>query len=99
MLRITTQAERQPATLLLEGVLAGPWVAEVRLAWQRLREQVAGRLVLDLTGVSHVSGDGKNLLARLWQEGAELRATGCFTSALIQDIAEKRSGQNPEGEN
>lgn len=94
MLRITTQAERQPATLFLEGVLAGPWVDEVRLAWQRLREQVGGRLVLDLTGVSHVGGDGKRLLERLWQEGAELRATGCFTRALIQDIAEKRSGQS-----
>ncbi len=92
MLRITTQRERQPPTLILEGVLAGPWVGEVRLAWQRLREQTSGRLVLDLSGVSHVSADGKKLLTVLSHEGAELRATGCFTRSLIQDITEGRVG-------
>lgn len=76
----------QPARMVLEGTLAGPWVEEVRQAWQRSFQQKDCRLVVDLTGVSHIDWEGRLLLAAMSQEGADLQASGCYIKAVLQDI-------------
>ncbi|MGD9730018.1 MAG: hypothetical protein AB7G68_08170 [Nitrospiraceae bacterium] len=84
MLRVTVQ-ERQPARIVLEGTLAGPWVEETRQVWQRF-QQKGGRLIVDLTEVSHIDWEGKLLLAAMSREGADLQASGCYIKAVLQEI-------------
>lgn len=88
MLKITSQQDpvRQGMSLVIEGRLAGPWVEELRVACRRVTENQQCCVRIDLTGVTFIDPDGKALLARLWREGAELRATGCLTRCIVEEI-------------
>jgi hypothetical protein len=44
-------------------------------------------VMIDLTGVTFINAEGKALLARLWRQGAELRASGCLTKCIVEEIA------------
>jgi hypothetical protein len=39
-----------------------------------------------LTGVTFLDADGKALLTKLWQQGAELFAAGCLTRCVVEEI-------------
>ena len=91
MLKVTVQV-RQPARMVLEGTLAGPWVDEARQVWQRLSRETDGPFAVDLTGLSHIDPEGRRLLATMWQEGADLQATGCYIKAVLQDITGSQGG-------
>ncbi len=88
MLKITSQQdpEQQDISLTVEGRLAGPWVEELRTYCRRACENRQRCTRIDLSGVSFIDEDGKLLLAQLWQQGVELRASGCLTRCLVEDI-------------
>ncbi len=88
MLKITSQrdAALQGVSLVIEGRLAGPWVEELDAYCRKMFEDDHHCAVLDLTGVTFVDKDGKSLLARLWGQGAELRASGCLTRCIVEEI-------------
>lgn len=88
MLKITQQRGATPHSLfvVLEGRLAGPWVEELDAYCRKMFEDHHHCAVLDLTGVTFVDKDGKSLLARLWGQGAELRASGCLTRCIVEEI-------------
>lgn len=89
MLKITKHrdAGSDSVSFKLEGRLAGPWVEELDTCWRQMTASPQGRTVVDLTGVTFVDGDGKALLTRMWQQGAELRAAGCLTKCIVEEIA------------
>ncbi|MBH0208427.1 MAG: hypothetical protein HP495_07915 [Nitrospira sp.] len=89
MLKITSQRDsaRQDLCLILEGRLAGQWVDELRVYCGRVAANQQRCSLIDLTGVTFVDAEGKALLAQLWQQGTELRASGCLTRCLVEDIA------------
>jgi hypothetical protein len=89
MLKITKHrgAGSDSVSLKLEGRLAGPWVEELDTCWRQMTASLQGRTVVDLTGVTFVDIDGKALLTRMWQQGAELRAAGCLTKCIVEEIA------------
>ncbi len=78
MLKITQQrdAALESVSFMLEGRLAGPWVAELETCWR----------VVDLTGVTFVDAKGKALLTQMWQQGAQLHAVGCLTRCIVEEI-------------
>lgn len=88
MLKITSQLDpvREDMSLVLEGRLAGPWVEELRTYCRRVLENYQRCTMIDLTGVTFVDAEGKTLLAQLWQQGVELRASGCLIRCLVEDI-------------
>ncbi len=88
MLKITSQLDpvREDLALVLEGRLAGPWVEELRTYCRRVLGTQQRCTMIDLTGVTFVDAEGKTLLAQLWQQGVELRASGCLTRCLVEDI-------------
>jgi len=43
-------------------------------------------VTIDLTGVTFVDTEGKALLRQQWQQGMQLRASGCLTRCVIEDI-------------
>lgn len=99
MLKITSQQDPvlQDMSLVIEGRLAGPWVEELRVYCQRTLENQQPCTRIDLTGVTFINANGKLLLAQLWQQGVELRASGCLTRCLVEDIT-KSGRPNSVGE-
>lgn len=88
MLKITEQRspEANSVSLTLEGRLFGPWVEELNACCQRLSLSQGSPAMIDLTGVTFIDADGRALLAGLWREGAELRASGCLTRCVVEEI-------------
>ncbi len=86
MLKITFHRNETPARIELEGRLAGPWVDEVRGLWEALARDDRPLCVVDLSSVTYVDADGKVLLGVLWRQGVELRATGCCTKYIVEEI-------------
>jgi ABC-type transporter Mla MlaB component len=80
MLRITKQSPpNDRTTLVLEGRLVGPWVAELR----RAVEEVGSEAALDLAGVTFADTDGVAALRALRAAGASLLGASGFLTALI----------------
>jgi ABC-type transporter Mla MlaB component len=88
MLKITEQRSAEPVSLslLLEGRLAGPWVEELNVYCRTMSGGEQQRTTIDLTGVTFIDVEGKALLAQLWSQGAKLRATGCLTRCIVEEI-------------
>ena len=91
MLRITTQGSARTLVFRLEGRLESLWVAELESCWRGM-ENHAGRLIrrVDLNGVTFVDDAGKALLARMYDQGAELVAGDCLMKAIVEEIAATR---------
>lgn len=86
MLKITTHGSEDSTRITLEGRLVGPWIAELERCWRESTESAAGRrLIVDLTGVTFVEPEGKALLTRMYQAGAELLASGCCMKSIVED--------------
>lgn len=94
MLKITQHrdAASKSVSFMLEGRLAGPWVEELDTCWRSGGANLQSRTVVDLTGVTFVDADGRALLTRMWQQGAELRAAGCLTRCIVEEITASRRG-------
>ena len=89
MLKITTHIDIDAGLTVfsLEGRLAGPWVAELERCWRTVPStRATHRLRVDLTGVTHVDNEGKILLVRMHQDGADLIAAGCLTKCIVDEI-------------
>ena len=98
MIRISQIHEGSKQRLLIEGTLSGDWVDVLEECWLGTPHVPDGEpMRIDLSGVTYVDDRGRELLARMAQDGAELRATGVMTRAVIEEITEKiamaRNGQ------
>ncbi|MEW6544272.1 MAG: hypothetical protein AB1411_11745 [Nitrospirota bacterium] len=91
MLKITTRQEAGATRLEIEGRLAGPWVEELDRCWRAVAERERSRLMVDLAGVTFIDREGKALLAKMWQQGAEIHAAGCLTRCIVEDITKAGS--------
>jgi anti-anti-sigma regulatory factor len=43
-------------------------------------------LTVDLSAVTYVNSDGKDLLKKIHKQGAKLVASGCLTSCIVNEI-------------
>jgi anti-anti-sigma regulatory factor len=95
MLKITTLTDTESTTFRLEGRLAGPWVQELERCWMStVGTRKRHPFSVDLSAVTYVDSDGKDLLKKIHQQGAKLVASGCFTNCLVREIAQAvRSGE------
>lgn len=90
MLKITIQEGAETRTVLLEGILAGPWVDELEHAWLTLIGKHFDRAVIvELSGVTFVDPEGKKVLGWIYEEGADLRACDVMNKAIIEEIEQK----------
>lgn len=100
MLKITGQRDAAPdsISLILEGRLAGPWVEELTSYWHEMLANQQNCTMIDLTGVTFIDANGKALLTGLWQRGAELRASGCLTRCVVEEITGLSRGDSSCGD-
>jgi ABC-type transporter Mla MlaB component len=86
-MRVTIhQQEPEHVTLQVEGKIAGPHVPVLHGAWQELTPSIGQRrLRVDLRGVTHVDGTGRNLLAEIHAKtGAEFLADTPLTKYFAE---------------
>jgi anti-anti-sigma regulatory factor len=89
MFRATVEHDGELVTLRIEGRLSGPCLAELENCWrQMVHGNGSHRIVVDLTEVTFVSSQGKQLLERLCRAGARLTGDGLMTRALVEQITE-----------
>ena len=95
MLRITEQRnmEHDSLTVTLEGRLAGQWVKELTRYLGEASVNGSKGTTIDLTGVTFIDAEGKVLLAHLSQQGVRLRASGCLTRSVVEEITRADKGQ------
>ena len=94
MLKITTQSDPDRVRLKLDGKLAGPWVEELARTWEATTGGSERRpIVVNLSEVTFIDADGKRLLARMFQQGADFEAGGCMTRCVVEEI--KRGLKTP----
>jgi len=87
MLKITTLTNAESIVLRLEGRLAGPWVQELERCWDSVVGSTTNHpLTVDLSAVTYVDSDGKDLLKKIHKQGARLVACGCLTSCIVNEI-------------
>ena len=87
MLKITMQIAAGVMTFALEGKLVGPWVKELELCWRSAAgTQQIHPVRVDLSSVTFIDEEGKDLLDRMYREGAKLVATGCLNKCIVEGI-------------
>jgi anti-anti-sigma regulatory factor len=101
VIRISQIHEGSKQRLLVEGTLSGDWVDVLENCWLETPHTPNGEpMRIDLSGVTYIDDRGRELLARMIHDGAELRAIGVMTRAVIEEITEKiamaRNGQIPD---
>jgi hypothetical protein len=87
MLRITTYDELTATKFVIEGKLVGPWVMELRKCWQAAASALPCKSIfLDLTEVTFIDAEGRELLAAMRENGARLVASGLMTQMIDEVI-------------
>jgi ABC-type transporter Mla MlaB component len=91
VIRVSQIHEGEQHRLLVEGKLSGDRVDVLEKCWFEAQTAPNGApLRIDLSGVTYVDDKGRELLARMIQDGAELQATGVMTRAVIEEIEESQ---------
>lgn len=87
MMRITLQREAGFLVFVLAGKLAGPWVKELEHCWRTaVGMQSMPRVRVDLSAVTFIDTQGKEILAQMYRKGADLAATGCLNRCIVDAI-------------
>jgi hypothetical protein len=91
MLRITVHNDTEAIRLKIEGRLMGAWVRELEGCWrQAATAQPAPRVIVELTDVGFVDGEGGELLKLMAAAGVELIAVDVLMKAIVDEITEGR---------
>jgi hypothetical protein len=92
VIRISQIREGSKRRLLVEGTLAGDWVEVLEKSWLEAQTSRNGEpMRIDLSGATWIDDKGRELLRRMLQDGAELRATGVMTRAVIEEITAREA--------
>jgi len=93
MLKIGTEMLDDEGLLVLEGSLSGPWVAEVERAWHGATiDRQPRKIKVDLSEVTFVSDEAKQLLERICASGTEIFSSDLLTKALADELSHRHRG-------
>jgi ABC-type transporter Mla MlaB component len=96
MLRITIKKDNSSEVWELEGRLSGEWVCELDRLWKE-RSPQTGPTEVHLKAVSYIDPAGKELLAEMRQQGAEIRGCGCMVRAFVEEIMGRKRAVDVNG--
>jgi hypothetical protein len=90
MFKISTVDTRSKRTLIVEGTLIGPWVAELRKTCVKARHELDGRkLVIDLSNLTVISREGEDAILNLMGEGTRFSRGGVLTRHVLKQLERK----------
>ena len=100
MLRITIHDKPRVTSFVIEGKLVGPWVKELEKCWQSvLAAEPSGTMLMNLTAVTFIDYEGRELLTRMRRQGVRLESAGLLTNAIVSEIdadVERENDHGPE---
>ena len=87
MLRITVHDDSSALTFRVEGRLVGSMLHALWDCWRTtLADRERSTIRVDLTAVTFIDAAGKECLATMHRQGAELVAAGCATRDIVAEI-------------
>jgi len=93
MLRITVHYDSGALTFELQGRVAVPSLQALEECWRTtLAERRRPLVRVDLTAVTFIDAAGKDCLANMYRQGAELIAAGCATRDIVAEITRASPG-------
>lgn len=95
MLRIETHQEPEITSFTIEGKLMGAWVSELEKCWQAATTNGACKFKVNLSEVAFIDSQGKELLTRMYRQGARLVPSGCLMKAIVEEIEATVSTEKP----
>jgi len=91
MFRISIADTPSRRTLIVEGTLVGPWVAELGRTWRNASQEPDRRkLVIDLTNVTAISPEGEDAIFDLMKKGAKFTRGGVLTGHMVKQLVRKK---------
>jgi hypothetical protein len=96
MFRISIADTPSRRTLIVEGTLVGPWVAELGRTWRNASQDLDTRkLLIDLRNLTAISRDGEDAIFDLMKKGAKLTCGGVLTRHMLKQLARKKQQESP----
>lgn len=96
MLSISIIDGRQ-RTLVVEGELIAPWVAELKSMCEPARADLSRcGLIVDIRNLTLIIQEGENLLIDLMHEGITFRCSGVFANRVLREISRRACAQPQE---
>jgi len=98
MFKISIADTPSRRTLVVEGTLIGPWIAELRTTWRNASRDLDERkLVIDLTNVTVISHEGEEAIFDLMKKGANFSCGGVLMKHVLKELARKKPKQSHGG--
>ena len=95
MFRISIADTPSRRTLIVEGTLVGPWVAELGRTWRNASQELGRRkLVIDLRNLTAISHEGKEAIFALIQNGAKFSCGGVLTRHVLKQLVRKKQQES-----
>jgi hypothetical protein len=89
--KISIVDTRSRRTLVVEGTLVGPWIAELGTAWRNASQDLNSRkLVIDLRNLTVISREGEEEIFDLMKEGAKFSCCGVLTRHVMKQLVRKK---------
>ncbi len=90
MFRISIDDTPSRRTLIVEGTLVGPWVAELGRTWRKASQELDRRkLVIDLN-LTTISREGEDAIFDLMKKGAKFTCGGVLTRHVLKQLARRK---------
>jgi anti-anti-sigma regulatory factor len=92
VLKITMTETATDRRWIVQGLLVGPWVNELRTTWKRAhRSQDKRACIIDLNDVTFIDKSGERLLRAMSRKGAQLIARGLYVKHVLEQM---KTGSN-----
>src|SRR6266481_2578915 len=98
MLRITIHDKPRVTSLVIEGQMVGPWVKELEKCWESvLAAEPSSTMLVNLTAVTFIDYEGRELLTRMRRQGVRLEAAGLVMNSIVGEIEAEVEKENNHG--
>jgi hypothetical protein len=95
MFRISITDTPSRRTLVVEGDLTEPWVAELGTTWRVAGRELEGRnLIIDLRNLTVISRAGEEAIFDLMKKGAKFTCGGVLTRHVLKQLARKKQQES-----
>jgi hypothetical protein len=96
MFRISIADTPSRRTLIVEGTLVGPWVAELGRTWRNASQELDRRkLVIDLRNLTAISREGEDAIFELMKKGVKFTCCGVLNRHVLKQLARKNQQESP----
>jgi hypothetical protein len=95
MFKISIVDTRSRRTLIVEGTLVGPWVAELGRSWRDASQDLDRRnLVIHLKNLTATSREGEDAIFDLMKKGAKFTCGGVLTRHVLKQLVRKKQQES-----